>query len=65
MSLEYKGNGYNEFDDLADALNYATSEMVKAENFRRDFLTNVSHDIRTPLTLIKANGGNDTRYFRR
>lgn len=55
LSLEYKGNGYNEFDDLADALNYATSEMVKAENFRRDFLTNVSHDIRTPLTLIKAN----------
>ena len=24
LSLEYKGNGYNEFDDLADALNFAT-----------------------------------------
>lgn len=55
LTLKYKGNGYNEFDDLADALNYATAEMVKAEKFRRDFLTNVSHDIRTPLTLIKAN----------
>lgn len=55
LTLKYEGNGYNEFDDLADALNYATSEMIKAENFRRDFLTNVSHDIRTPLTLIKAN----------
>lgn len=55
LALKYTGNGYNEFDDLADALNYATSEMVKAEKFRSDFLTNVSHDIRTPLTLIKAN----------
>lgn len=55
LTLKYKGNGYNEFDDLADALNYATAEMIKAEKFRRDFLTNVSHDIRTPLTLIKAN----------
>lgn len=55
LSQKYVGNGYNEFDDLADALNYATSEMIKAEKFRRDFLTNVSHDIRTPLTLIKAN----------
>lgn len=55
VTLKYAGNGYNEFDELADALNYATSEMVKAEKFRRDFLTNVSHDIRTPLTLIKAN----------
>ena len=54
-SLEYKGNGYNEFDELADALNYATEETAKAEKFRRDFLTNVSHDIRTPLTIIKAN----------
>ena len=36
-------------------MNYATEETEKAEKFRRDFLTNVSHDIRTPLTIIKAN----------
>lgn len=54
-TAKYEGNGYNEFDDLADALNGATYEMIKAENLRRDFLANVSHDLRTPLTLVKAN----------
>ncbi len=54
-TARYKGNGYNEFDDLADALNGATNEMIKNENLRRDFLANVSHDLRTPLTLVKAN----------
>lgn len=55
MKVKYSGSGFNEYEELADALNDATAEMAKAENFRRDFLTNVTHDLRTPLTLVKAN----------
>lgn len=53
-SVRFEGNGFTEIDELADTLNYATDEMGKTEALRRDFLANVSHDLRTPLTMVKA-----------
>ena len=53
-TVRFTGNGYTEIEDLADTLNYATEEIGKTENLRRDFLANVSHDLRTPLTMVKA-----------
>lgn len=53
-SVRFEGNGFTEIDELADTLNYATEEMGKTESLRRDFLANVSHDLRTPLTMVKA-----------
>lgn len=53
-SVRFKGNGYSEIDNLAQTLNYATEEIGKTEQLRRDFLANVSHDLRTPLTMVKA-----------
>ncbi len=52
--LQVSGNGYTEIDDLATALNESAIEQAKTEEFRRDLLANVSHDLRTPLTMIKA-----------
>ena len=48
-----KSNIY-EIDELADALNYANKEINKTDELRRDLLSNVSHDLKTPLTMIKA-----------
>jgi len=48
-----KSNIY-EIDELADALNYANKEINKTDQLRRDLLSNVSHDLKTPLTMIKA-----------
>ncbi len=38
--------------ELADALNIATHELSETDRIRRDLIANVSHDLRTPLTLI-------------
>ena len=43
-----------EIDDLRDSLIYASHEINKTDELRRDLLANVSHDLKTPLTMIKA-----------
>ena len=43
-----------ELDELSNSLNYAKDELSKTEEYRRDLMANVSHDLKTPLTMIKA-----------
>ena len=50
-----KGN-YSEIDQLAETLNYATKEMSRVDTLRKDLIANISHDLRTPLTIIKMYG---------
>ena len=54
MNVHFPHGGYTEIDNLADTLNYATNEIKKTDNLRSDLLANISHDIRTPLTMISA-----------
>ncbi|WAG55787.1 HAMP domain-containing histidine kinase [Clostridium estertheticum] len=42
----------NELRDLAEDINFMASELEKEDQKRSEFLTNISHDIRTPLTTI-------------
>lgn len=44
-----------EIEELANTLNYAKDELGKTEELRRDLMANISHDLKTPLTMIKAN----------
>lgn len=52
--LNIEESNIKEIDDLANALNYASREINKTDELRRDLLANVSHDLKTPLTMIKA-----------
>jgi signal transduction histidine kinase len=44
----------DEIGELAEAFNYMADSMEKVENARRDFISNVSHEIRSPITSIKG-----------
>ncbi len=50
----FQENGTLEIDELARTLNNACTDMKKIDELRRDLLANVSHDLKTPLTMIKA-----------
>lgn len=53
---EFSGYGYDEIDELSNALNYASSELSKLDVYQKELMANVSHDLRTPLTLITGYG---------
>lgn len=53
-NLVFKSTGINELDELANSLNYLEQEVSKTDTYRRDLMANVSHDLKTPLTMIKA-----------
>ena len=53
-NVEFEKDGIKEIDELADTLNYLKSEVSKTDQYRRDLMANVSHDLKTPLTMIKA-----------
>ncbi len=55
-NAHFEGGGYREAEELADALNYAASELQKNDNLQKELVANISHDLRTPLTMIKGYG---------
>ena len=44
----------DELGELAEEFNHMAQEVQQAAQMQRDLLANVSHDLRTPLTLIKG-----------
>ncbi len=53
-NIKFEKAGYTEIDDLADTLNFTTQELEKTDKIRKELMANVSHDLKTPLTMIKA-----------
>ena len=51
---DFKANSYSEINDLANTLDDATKKLSKIDELRKDLVANVSHDIKTPLTVIKS-----------
>ena len=43
-----------ELNELSTTLNNTRDELEKTDELRRDLMANVSHDLKTPLTMIKA-----------
>ena len=48
-----KVKGHNEFAQMAETLNFMTSELADLEEKRKKFVSDVSHELKTPLATIK------------
>jgi len=47
-------SGIKEINDLSESLEKAQKELSKLDELRKDLMANVGHDLKTPLTMIKA-----------
>lgn len=52
--IDFDGRGYRETEELGTALDFAARELSKLDGLRRELIANVSHDLRTPLTMISG-----------
>jgi signal transduction histidine kinase len=53
-NVRFDGSQFTETKELARALNKASYEMEKTDFYQREILANVSHDLKTPLTMIRS-----------
>ncbi len=54
FKMELQKYQFTEINDLTASLNSASEEIAKTDNLQKDLMANISHDLRTPLTMIKA-----------
>lgn len=45
---------FDEFDSIKENLNKMASELQKSEVLKTDFISNVSHELKTPIAIIKS-----------
>ena len=55
FTVDFHGSDYGEeMVMLAETLNYARDELSKTDAMQKELIANVSHDFKTPLTMIKG-----------
>jgi signal transduction histidine kinase len=55
FAVDFHGEEYgSEMVELAETLNFARDEISKADTLQKELIANVSHDFKTPLTMIKG-----------
>lgn len=53
-NVNFEGEGFSEVSELANTLNYTSSQLSKLDKLRSELIANISHDLRTPITLISG-----------
>ena len=55
FNVDFSGADYGrEMVELAEMLNFARDELSKTDRMQKELIANVSHDFKTPLTMIKG-----------
>lgn len=52
--VRFEESGPNEITELAKTLNKTASYLDNADKLQRELIANISHDLRTPLTMISG-----------
>ncbi|MBQ6929571.1 MAG: HAMP domain-containing histidine kinase [Oscillospiraceae bacterium] len=52
--VDFDAKGYKEINELSETMAFTAKELSNLEKLRREFVANVSHDLRTPLTMISG-----------
>jgi len=52
--IDFPVTHYTEIMRLADTLSATSSELAETRMMQRDIIANVSHDLKTPLTMIRS-----------
>ncbi len=53
-NVNFEGDGFSEVSELANTLNYASNRLSKLDRLKSELIANISHDLRTPITLISG-----------
>ncbi len=49
---DFRAQGYREIAELSRSLTYASEQLAKNDTLQKELIANISHDLRTPLTMI-------------
>ncbi|MCI8473574.1 MAG: HAMP domain-containing histidine kinase [Clostridiales bacterium] len=52
--VNFQGGEFRETVELGRTLNYAAQELAKLDDLQKELIANISHDLRTPLTMISG-----------
>ncbi len=51
-NTDFSETSYREIEELSETLNQASDELSKIDRLQKELIANISHDLRTPLTMI-------------
>lgn len=54
FNISFDHYEYIEIKELSDSLNKATKELKEKDEIKKEVIANVSHDLKTPLSIIKG-----------
>lgn len=52
LAIDFSERSYREIEELSEILNQTTEELSKIDRLQKELISNISHDLRTPLTMI-------------
>ena len=50
--VDFSADGFREVVELSDSLTNASEQLARTDRLQKELIANISHDLRTPLTMI-------------